>query len=214
MNFSVERKRMVEEQLIARGITSERVLNAFYRVERHNFIPAEKRSDAYQDRPAAIGEGQTISQPYIVALMTESLELTGKETVLEIGTGSGYQTAILAELAREVFTVERFAGLANRARETLEKSGYINIRCLIGDGTLGWPEHAPFDRIMVTAYCRQVPGPLIEQLRDPGKLVIPLGDAFGQNLTLAEKENKTITCQTLCPCVFVPLVGEYGVQTL
>jgi len=210
MNFAAARRRMVEEQLIARGIESQPVLRAFYTVERHLFIPEASRAQAYEDHPMGIGEGQTISQPYIVALMTESLKLTGKEKVLEVGTGSGYQTAILAELSRAVYTVERFPGLAEQAARLLDKSGYTTARSRIGDGTLGWPEEAPFDRIMVTAYCRSVPQPLIGQLGDPGKMVIPLGEAFSQELTLIEKKGNALASRALCPCVFVPLIGEFG----
>lgn len=210
MDYETLRKRMVEEQLMPRGIKNERVLNAFGMVERHKFIPDDLRSNAYSDFPVPIGEGQTISQPYIVALMTESLELTGAEKVLEIGTGSGYQTAILAELAKEVYSIERFENLAKRAEEALKSLNYKNIKTKVGDGTLGWPEEAPFDRIIITAACPRIPLPLSDQLRDNGKLILPLGESFSQVLTLIEKKNNKLESTDICGCVFVPLVGKYG----
>src|SRR3989338_4172980 len=152
MDFAVLRKRMVEEQLIPRGIKDSKVLEAFRKVERHKFIPQDSKESAYADFPVPIGEGQTISQPYIVALMTECLGLTGKEKVLEIGTGSGYQTAILAELAKEVYSIERFVSLAKKAEAVLQEAGYVNIKIKVDDGTLGWPEFSPFDRIIINLY--------------------------------------------------------------
>lgn len=210
MDYTVARKRMVEEQLIARGIKDKRILDAFYKVERHKFIPAELRNSAYADYPIPIGDGQTISQPYIVALMTECLGLVGDEKVLEIGTGSGYQGAILAELAREVYSVERFADLTKNAEDLFKISGYTNIKVSVGDGTLGWPEASPFDRIIITAASPQIPLPLIEQLKENGKMVLPLGESFSQVLTLVEKKKGKLESIQVCGCVFVPLVGKYG----
>ena len=210
MDYARLRKEMVGEQLIPRGIKNKAVLEAFLKVERHLFMPEDARDSAYGDFPVPIGEGQTISQPYIVALMTECLGLTGKEKVLEIGTGSGYQSAILAELAKEVCSVERFASLAGRAEKLLGGLGYNNIRIKTGDGTLGWPEEGPFDRIIVTAAAPVVPEPLIAQLKDGGKLVLPLGESFSQTLTVLEKKNNKAEATGVCGCVFVPLVGKYG----
>lgn len=210
MDYAVLRKRMVEEQLIPRGIKNARVLDAFYKVERHMFIPQDLRMSAYADFPVPIGEGQTISQPYIVALMTECLDLIGNEKVLEIGTGSGYQAAILAELAREVYTIERFENLGKSAKIILNKLGYTNIKIKSGDGTLGWPEIAPFDRIIITAASPRIPLPLTEQLKENGRLILPLGESFSQVLTLVEKRKDKLESINVCSCVFVPLVGKYG----
>jgi len=201
---------MVEEQLIPRGITDQRVLAAFYKVERDKFVPSDMRKNAYQDYPLSIGEGQTISQPYMVALMTQSLRLEGREKVLEIGTGSGYQTAILAELSREVYSVERIRVLAERAKRLLGKLGYVNIKVFVGDGTLGWEEYSPYDRILVTAGARQIPQPLIEQLGEDGIMVIPVGNSYSQDLRVARKRKKKIKTVTIEKCVFVPLIGRYG----
>ncbi len=203
---------MVDEQLIPRGIKDPKVLNAFYKIERHKFIPEDSRSSAYADFPLPIGEGQTISQPYIVALMTQSLNLTGKERVLEVGTGSGYQTAILAELAGEVYSIERFEFLAKMAQTILSGLGFKNIKIKLGDGTLGWEEGAPFDRIIITAASPKVPLPLVEQLADNGRLILPLGESFSQVLTLVEKKNGKLKSIDICGCVFVPLVGKYGLK--
>ena len=210
MDFAVLRKRMVEEQIIPRGVKNPRVLEAFYKVERHKFIPQDSRESAYADFPVPIGEGQTISQPYIVALMTECLGLTGKEKVLEIGTGSGYQTAILAELAKEVYSIERFVSLAKKAEAVLQEAGYVNIKIKVDDGTLGWPEFSPFDRIIITATSPGIPLPLTEQLNESGKLILPLGENFSQVLTVAEKKKGKLESIQVCGCVFVPLVGKFG----
>ena len=210
MDYATLRKKMVQEQLIARGIKDERVLNAFYKVERHKFIPQDLWVSAYADFPVPIGESQTISQPYIVALMTECLKLTGKERVLEIGTGSGYQAAILAELTKEVYGIERFEKLAKKAGQILNELGYKNIKLKTDDGTLGWQEFAPFDRIIVTAAGPRIPLPLTEQLNDDGKLILPLGKSFSQVLTVVEKKEGKINSIDVCGCVFVPLVGKYG----
>ncbi len=200
---------MVESQLIPRGISDQKVLQAFLKVPRHLFVPEEKQGSAYADYPLPIGEGQTISQPYIVALMTELLGLSGKERVLEIGTGSGYQTAILAELALEVYTVERFQGLADRAKMILDALEYRNIWFLAADGTKGWKEHAPYDAVIVTAAGSVIPQPLVDQLKDRGKIVLPLG-SFHQVLTVGEKKGNELITQPVCDCVFVPLVGKYA----
>lgn len=210
MDYATLRKRMVEEQLIRRGINDERVLAAFYKVERHKFIPEDLRTSAYGDFPVPIGEGQTISQPYIVALMTECLQLKGQEKVLEIGTGSGYQAAILAELTQEIWSIERFTTLAERAQNVLGALGYTNIKIKVGDGTLGWPEEAPFERIIITAATPRIPLPLQEQLKEGGRLILPIGETFIQVLTLAEKREGKINLNEICGCVFVPLVGKYA----
>ncbi len=212
MDYALLKNRMVQEQLIPRGIKNQKVLDAFYKVERHKFVPPELLGSAYGDYPLAIGDGQTISQPYIVAVMTEYLDLTGKERVLEIGTGSGYQTAILAQLCRQVYSIERIANLAQKAKDLLGDLGYSNIEITIGDGTLGWPQAAPFDRIIITAATNRIPGPLIEQLKEGGKLIAPLGETFSQTLTLAEKQKDKVNLREICDCVFVPLVGKYGSQ--
>lgn len=210
MNYKKLREQMVEEQLIPRGITDQRVLAAFYKVERDKFVPSDMRKNAYQDYPLSIGEGQTISQPYMVALMTQSLKLEGEEKVLEIGAGSGYQTAILAELSREVYSVERIRILAKRAKRLLGELGYVNIRVFVGDGTLGWEDYSPYDRILVTAGARQIPQPLIEQLGEDGIMVIPVGNSYSQDLRVARKRKKKIKTVTIEKCVFVPLIGKYG----
>jgi protein-L-isoaspartate(D-aspartate) O-methyltransferase len=210
MDWAVLRKRMVDEQLIPRGIKNKRVLDAFYKVERHKFIPEALRMSAYADFPVPIGEGQTISQPYIVALMTECLDLGGEEKVLEIGTGSGYQTAILAELTQEVYSIERFKKLAESAKATLNNLDYKNINIKISDGTLGWPEMGPFDRIIITAASPCIPSPLIEQLKESGKIALPLGESFSQVLTIVEKKKEQLESREVCGCIFVPLVGKYG----
>ncbi len=210
MHYKKLRERMVRDQFIARGITDQRVLAAFYKVEREKFVPSEVRNNAYEDFPLSIGEGQTISQPYMVALMTQSLELKGDERVLEIGTGSGYQTAILAELARKVYSVERMRALAERARKLLEKLGYSNVKILLGDGTLGWEESSPYDRILVTAGAREIPQPLTDQLEEGGVMVIPVGNSYSQDLEVVRKRKNHIETATVEKCVFVPLIGKYG----
>ena len=185
--FAREREKMVEEQLARRGITDERVLGAMRRVPRHRFLEESLQHRAYGDYPLPIGEEQTISQPYIVGLMTSLLELTGGEKVLDIGTGSGYQTAILAELSRRVCSIERRPRLAERARRLLESLGYANVWIRVGNGALGWPDEAPFDCILVAAAGPSVPPPLIEQLGEGGRLVAPVGDEENQTLTLVER---------------------------
>ncbi len=204
------RHRMVEEQLRARGITDPRILQAFLRVPRHLFVPPEEAADAYTDHPMLIGHQQTISQPYMVALMTSLLRLQGHERVLEIGTGSGYQLAILAELALEIFSVERVQELASQAWRRLETLGYRNVHILGGDGTLGWPDHALYDGIIVTAGAQHVPPPLLEQLRDGGRLVIPIGPQDNQTLCLIQKHRDRLETQQIAGCMFVPLIGAFG----
>jgi len=211
--FTREREKMVEEQLVRRGITSERVLGAMRRIPRHRFVEEGLQHRAYGDYPLPIGEEQTISQPYIVALMTSLLELTGREKVLEIGTGSGYQTAVLAELSRRVCSVERLPRLAERARRLLETLGYANIWIRVGNGALGWSDEAPFDRILVAAAGPSVPPPLIDQLGEGGRLVAPVGDAESQALTLVERRAGEVRTRALGDCRFVPLVGKYAWET-
>jgi protein-L-isoaspartate(D-aspartate) O-methyltransferase len=201
---------MVKRQIERRGITDARILKSFFAVPRHEFVPCHKADQAYEDHPVEIGSGQTISQPYIVALMTHALGLRGHERVLEIGTGSGYQTAILAELCSQVYTVERIAPLAERAREALDGLGYTNIHYRIGDGTLGWPEEAPFDHVMVTASAPCVPESLQEQLADCGRLVMPVGGRGGQDLVVLERRGKKLHRKSLGGCIFVRLIGREG----
>jgi len=202
---------MVREQLLARGIQDERVEEAFLKVPRHLFVPENSRKDAYADFPVPIGEAQTISQPYMVALMTQLLELKGHERVLEIGTGSGYQAAILAELVKQVYSIERIAGLAQKAELLLRELGYRNISVAAGDGTLGMPEEAPFDAVIITAAAPQIPAPLVAQLKDSGRLVAPLGqEQASQVLTLCRKQGTRLESRSICGCVFVPLRGAYG----
>jgi len=203
-------KRALLAELRALGIRDERVLSAMERVPRHLFVPPELVPYAYEDRPLPIGAGQTISQPYIVALSTQALELSPQDRVLEIGTGSGYQAAVLAELAGEVYTVERLPELSQAARERLERLGYKNLHFRVGDGTKGWPEEAPFDAILVTAAAPRVPQSLIEQLAEGGRLVIPIGGRESQTLWRMEKRAGRLKKAYLCPCTFVPLIGEEG----
>lgn len=205
------RKKMVESQLAPRGIKDPRVLEAMRKVPRHLFVQETQRGSAYEDYPLPIGEGQTISQPYMVALMTEALNLSGEESVLEIGTGSGYQTAVLAELACKVYSVERIPSLAGQARKTLDSLGYKNVLVRLSDGTLGWPEYAPFDRIIVTAGAPSIPEPLLEQLVEDGILVVPVGSSLSQELIqLTRYRDGSIRKRKLGGCVFVRLVGKHG----
>jgi len=204
------RKIMLTQHLAGRDIKDRRVLDAFGKVRREEFVPANYRSTAYEDRPADIGCGQTISQPYMVALMTQELTLAGSEDVLEIGTGCGYQTAILAELASRVFTIERIGELAERAEETLARLGYTNVVFHVGDGTGGWPEDRRFDRIIVTAGAPDVPQPLTDQLAEGGLLCIPVGNRHGQTLTVVQRRQGKLSKRTVCGCVFVKLIGEHG----
>lgn len=209
-DFAREREQMVTEQLEARGIRDKRVLAAFRKVSRDRFIPIEYKAESYGDHPVPIGSGQTISQPYMVALMTECLDLRETDKVLEIGTGSGYQAAILAELAKEVYTIERFSSLTERAKRVLDELRYSNIRLKVGDGSCGWKECAPYNGIIVTCGAPSVPAPLKEQLAVGGRLVIPVGGGFSQILKIIEKEKYGFKETEVCGCVFVPLVGEYG----
>ena len=208
--YERERLRMVEEQLVRRGLSDARVLDALRKVPRHLFVEEALRDRAYGDHPLPIGEEQTISQPFIVALMTQLLEVSDRDKVLEIGTGSGYQTAILAELARRVCSIERLPRLAERARALLEQLGYANVWVRVGSGTLGWPDEAPFDRILVTAGGPSVPPPLFQQLAEGGRLVLPLGDPVNQTLTLVEKVRGEMKTQEHGECKFVKLVGKYA----
>ncbi len=180
------------------------------RVPRHRFVPPHLLPYAYEDRPLPIGRGQTISQPYIVALSTAALSLAPSDRVLEIGTGSGYQTAILAELAGKVYTVERLPELSRVAEERLASLGYRNVFFRVGDGTKGWPDEAPFEAILVTAGAPRIPEGLLSQLAPHGRLVIPVGGRFSQELTLVRREGERVVHQRLCPCTFVPLIGEEG----
>ena len=205
-----QRELMVEQQLTRRGIRDARVLAAFRSVPRHLFIGAALQREAYADHPLPIGEGQTISQPYMVALMTQCLALEGSERVLEIGTGCGYQAAILGRLAAQVFTIERIAALSKKAEALLGELGYTNVHCVVGDGTQGLPASAPYDGIIVTAGSPKVPEPLTEQLAEGGRLVIPVGGRWSQELLVVRKKHGALTEQGVCGCVFVPLVGEHG----
>ncbi|MGH7356262.1 MAG: protein-L-isoaspartate(D-aspartate) O-methyltransferase [Candidatus Rokuibacteriota bacterium] len=208
--FLRERERMIDEQLTRRGVTDVRVLAVMRRVPRHLFVDEALRDRAYGDYPLPIGEEQTISQPYIVGLMTSLLELSGGEKVLEVGTGSGYQTAILAGLARRVCSIERLPRLAARARATLEALGCDNVWIRIGNGALGWPDEAPFDRILVTAGGPSIPPPLFQQLAEGGRLVLPLGDMESQTLTVVEKVRGEMKTRSEGECKFVRLVGKYA----
>lgn len=210
MNFERARERMVEEQLVNRGISDLPVLAALSKVERHRFVAEALRVRAYDDKPLPIGERQTISQPYMVGLMTQALELRGHERVLEIGTGCGYQTAVLAELAATVYTVERLAVLAAAARATLDAFGYTNVVTRVGDGSLGWAEEGPFDAILVTAGSPQVPRPLVAQLGMGARLVFPIGEEELQTLVRIRKEEGGLREEHFGECRFVKLVGRYG----
>lgn len=210
MDFDRLREHMVRTQLIPRGIQDERVLEAMRKVPRHLFVDEPLRYRAYDDMALSIGEGQTISQPYMVAIMTELLELTGTERVLEIGTGSGYQAAILAELAQTVYSVERIPSLARRAEERLRSLDYRNVHIKVDDGTLGWKEEAPFDRIIVTAGAPKIPEPLMDQLGENGILVAPIGERYSQQLVKIRKAKGTVHEEFHTLCVFVPLIGRHG----
>jgi protein-L-isoaspartate(D-aspartate) O-methyltransferase len=201
---------MVERQIIGRGIKDERVINAMIKVPRHLFIPEKYRHYAYADSPVPIGHGQTISQPYIVALMSEQLNLSPSDRVLEVGTGSGYQVAVLAELVAEVYTIEIVEPLGRAAMRRLEELGYDNVKVMIGDGYEGWPEYAPFDRVIVTCAPTEIPQPLIEQMKEGGIMVIPVGTAGFQYLYRVKKVMGIAEPEKVIPVSFVPLTGPHG----
>jgi len=209
-NFARVRLKMVEEQVIVRGVKDSRVIAAMRKVPRHLFVEEALQNQAYSDRPLPIGEKQTISQPYMVALMTEALQLTGKEKVLEIGAGSGYQTAILAESARQVFSIERILSLTMKARMLLINLGYTNVEIKFSDGTEGWIGESPFDAVIVTAGSPDIPQPLVDQLAVGGRLVIPVGDESAQDLMRQTKTEEGIKREDLGGCRFVKLIGKYG----
>ncbi|QSV44960.1 protein-L-isoaspartate(D-aspartate) O-methyltransferase [Geobacter benzoatilyticus] len=211
MNFDIARKRMVESQIISRGIKDRRLIEAMLKVPRHVFVEEAMAAQAYSDTPLPIGEKQTISQPYMVALMTELLQLSGSDKVLEIGTGSGYQAAILATLADRVYTVERIRPLALKARKALDSIGLLNVNIKISDGTVGWEEEAPFDAIIVTAGAPDIPEKLVDQLKPGGRLVIPVGSQFEQILVrVIKQEDGSFVRDDIAGCRFVKLVGRYG----
>ncbi|MDI6752380.1 MAG: protein-L-isoaspartate(D-aspartate) O-methyltransferase [bacterium] len=208
--FEKKRERMVNEQIKARGVTDERILSAFYKIPRHLFVDEKEKSAAYSDHPLPIGYNQTISQPYMVAIMTSYLNLTGRERVLEVGTGSGYQAAILSLLASEVYTIEKIESLAEKAASILKELGITNVHINVGDGSLGLPKDAPFDRIIVTAGSPDIPLPLIEQLEIGGIIVIPVGNRYMQELIVAKKKENELIKKQQEGCIFVPLLGRYG----
>ncbi len=212
MDFADERRRMVEEQLVPRGVFDPVVLGAFKKVPREEFIDPEHQRLAYIDSPLAIGEGQTISQPFTVAMMTQLLKLQPSDKVLEIGTGSGYQAAILSEIVKEgqVFTIERFENLALKARKVLKELRYLNVEVVVADGTKGLPDSAPFDAIIVTAAAPNIPQPLIDQLKIGGRLVMPIGGEWHQEMNRIKKDQEGIKRENFGGYRFVPLVGEYG----
>ena len=211
MNYDIARKRMVETQLIARGIRDRRVIEAMLKIPRHVFVEEAMSAQSYSDNPLPIGEKQTISQPYMVALMTQLLRLDGTETILELGTGSGYQAAVLATLARRVYTIEKIRPLALRARKALDSLGLLNVNIKIDDGTAGWASEAPFDGIIVTAGAPEVPPTLISQLKTGGRLVIPVGDQIEQTLMRITKlEDGSVSEEAITGCRFVKLIGKLG----
>jgi protein-L-isoaspartate(D-aspartate) O-methyltransferase len=207
-DFSAQRQQMVQRQLVPRGINDARILAAMMKVPREEFVPAESRAASYEDGPLPIGYGQTISQPYIVAFMTEQLRPKPTDRVLEVGTGSGYQAAILADLVSEVYSIEIVEPLAKNAEATLQRLGYKNVHLKTGDGYKGWPEAAPFDAIIVTCAPDKVPQPLVDQLKDEGRMVIPVGDKFAQQLYLLEKKNGQLKQSATLPVRFVPMTSE------
>ena len=209
-SYAGQRRKMVEEQLVERGVKNLSVLEAMSRVPRPLFAQDSLQHRAYGDTPLPIGENQTISQPYIVGAMTEALALKGEERVLEIGTGSGYQTAIIAELCRQVFTIERLNNLSRKAQNILESLNYMNIVFKMFDGTYGWPDQAPFDAILITASAPEIPDSLVKQLGDGGRLVAPIGGADKQKLVVLTKKGDRVSRRDLVNCKFVPLIGKYG----
>jgi protein-L-isoaspartate(D-aspartate) O-methyltransferase len=208
--YETGRARMVQEQLLSRDIFDKRTIAAMAEVPRHLFVDDALRGRAYGDHPLPIGAGQTISQPYIVAYMTQALNLHGEEKVLEIGTGSGYQAAVLSRICKKVYTIERIDSLLSEARRIFGKLHYYNILAKLDDGTLGWPDHGPYDAIVVTAGGPTIPRPLVDQLADPGRLIIPVGDQHVQVLQLLEKKDGKTEITNLAGVRFVDLVGEYG----
>lgn len=212
--FREQRRQMVQSQMKARDIDNERVLNAMRSVPRHNFVPSQYQSEAYADHPLPIGYGQTISQPYIVALMTQELNVEKEDRVLEVGTGSGYQAAVLAELAEEVYSIEIVPELAEKAKKTLKENCYFNAHVKQGDGYFGWREHSPFDKIIITAAATHIPRPLIDQLKDGGKLIVPLGSVrYHQTLTLIAKDGNKLTSEYITSVRFVPMTGKIEKHT-
>jgi protein-L-isoaspartate(D-aspartate) O-methyltransferase len=207
-DFAAQRERMVKEQIVMRGLVTERVLSALRKVPREEFVPAEYRAESYTDKPLPIGYDQTISQPFIVAFMTEELQPQATDRVLEVGTGSGYQAAILAELVAQVYTIEIIEPLAKNAEATLQRLGYKNVHVKAGDGYKGWPENAPFDSIIVTCAPEHVPEPLLQQLKEGGRMIIPVGARFAQELYLLEKKNGRLEQSAVLPVRFVPMAGE------
>jgi protein-L-isoaspartate(D-aspartate) O-methyltransferase len=208
--YAALRREMIETQIRKRGVSSPRVLEAMAALPRHEFVSEQFRAEAYADKPLPIGEGQTISQPFMVAAMTEALELNGDEHVLEIGAGSGYQSAVLSLLARDVITVESRTPLALAAQERLTRLGYANVHVHNGDGSAGFPEAAPYDAILVTAGAPEIPAVFVDQLREGGRLVIPIGDQENQTLVQAKLQDGRLKRRTLLGCRFVPLLGRYG----
>lgn len=210
--FEAQRRQMVTDQLAARGIRDPKLLAVMGEIPRHRFVPIEHEAQSYTDHPVPIGSGQTISQPYMVALMTEQLRLNPTARVLEVGGGSGYQAAVLTHLAAFVYSIERIPELAQGASEVLRQLKISNVKIRIGDGSLGWPEAAPFDGILVTAAASQVPPTLVEQLAEGGRLVMPVGSLLDQTLTVVERRGGKEEVRSVCGCVFVPLIGRHGYQ--
>jgi protein-L-isoaspartate(D-aspartate) O-methyltransferase len=210
MDYAISRKRMVEDQLRARGIKDEHVLQVMLKVPRHSFVDEGLVPMAYNDHPLSIGEGQTISQPYIVAYMVECLRLRPEDRILEVGTGCGYVTAILAELGAQVYSIERIPALLMKARKTLKRLAYKNIVLKVGDGTQGWPQHAPFDAIIVSAASPEIPRPYLDQLAEGGRLILPVGSEGYQELVLVTKTEGKLSREVLSGCRFVKLMGKYG----
>ena len=207
-DYAAQRERMVKEQIVMRGVVDERVLTALRKVPREEFVPEDVRTESYMDGPLPIGYGQTISQPYVVAFMTEKLQPQRQDRVLEIGTGSGYQAALLGELVADVYSIEIVEPLAKTAEATLQRLGYKNVHVKAGDGYKGWPEHAPFDSIIVTCAPERVPQPLVDQLKEGGRMIIPVGAKFAQELYLLEKKDGRLEQSAVLPVRFVPMAGE------